>query len=122
MRLALLFLAGLLFAGTSGLRAQPLTVDQFRSELVGVPLCGTPSAGPLAGKTLCTVHNADGTAVLAGSGILIRGLWDTDANRVCRRSANDPLDRRRCVAYERVGENRYRNSDGIEVCVGPCGQ
>ncbi len=32
--------------------AQAMTVDEFRRELVGVPLCGTPETGPLAGKAL----------------------------------------------------------------------
>ena len=49
--------------------AQPMTVDEFRRELVGVPLCGTPETGPLAGKALCTVHLPDGTAILAGAGL-----------------------------------------------------
>ena len=49
--------------------AQAMTVDEFRRELVGVPLCGTPESGPLAGKALCTVHLPDGTAILAGAGL-----------------------------------------------------
>ncbi len=101
--------------------AQTLTVDEFRRELVGLPLCGTPDAGPFAGKLLCTVHLPDGTAILAGSGIpLVRGLWDVEGGRICRRNAHDALDRRRCVDYERVGSGRFRNSDGVEFCIGPC--
>ena len=50
--------------------AQAMTVDEFRRELVGVPLCGTPETGPLAGKALCTVHLPDGTAILAGAGLV----------------------------------------------------
>jgi hypothetical protein len=99
---------------------QQMTADQFRSDLVGFPLCGTPSTGPLAGKPVCTVHQPDGTALVAGPGLHMRGVWDVDGNRICRRSANDPLERRRCVEYEKVGEARYRNSDGVEFCIGPC--
>ena len=40
--------------------------------------------------------------------------------RICRRDALDPPDRRRCVDYARLGNNRYRNSDGVEFCLGPC--
>ncbi len=100
--------------------AQTLTVDEFRRELVGLPLCGTPTVGPLAGKALCTVHLPDGTAVLAGSGLLVRGIWEIDGGRICRRNAHDPPDRRRCVDYERAGPDRFRNSDGVEFCIGPC--
>jgi hypothetical protein len=100
--------------------ADNLTVDEFRRELVGVPLCGTPSVGPLAGKALCTVHLPDGTAILSGSGILVRGVWDVEGGKICRRNAHDAPDRRRCVEYERVGPDRYRNSDGVEFCIGPC--
>jgi hypothetical protein len=103
-----------------GAAAQTLTVDEFRRELVGLPLCGTPTSGPLAGKALCTVHLPDGTAILAGSGIVSRGVWEADGGRICRRNAHDPLERRRCVDYERIGPDRYRNSDGVEVCLGPC--
>jgi hypothetical protein len=100
--------------------AAPLTMEEFERDLVGVPLCGTPASGPLAGKMLCTVHLPDGKVIVAGSGILLRGLWDKDGDKVCRRSADDPLDRRRCVEYEKVAPERYRNSDGVEVCIGPC--
>jgi hypothetical protein len=111
----------LAFATPSLAAAQNLTVDEFRRELVGVPLCGTPSTGPFAGKTLCTVHLADGTAILAGSGTLIRGIWEAADGRICRRNAQDPVDRRRCVDYERISKDHYRNSDGVEFCLGPCG-
>ena len=100
--------------------AEPLTVDEFRRELVGMPLCGTPTTGPLAGKALCTVHLPDGTAILAGAGMIVRGVWEADAGHICRRNARDPVERRRCVDYERVGQDRYRNSDGVEFCIGPC--
>jgi hypothetical protein len=100
--------------------ADPITVDEFRRELVGMPLCGTPTTGPLAGKALCTVHLPDGTAVLAGAGLIVRGVWEVDGGHICRRNAHDPVERRRCVDYERVGKDRYRNSDGVEFCIGPC--
>ena len=100
--------------------AQSLTVDEFRRDLVGLPLCGTPNVGPLAGKALCTVHLPDGTAILSGSGILVRGVWEAEGGKICRRNAHDAADRRRCVEYERVAPNRYRNSDGVDFCIGPC--
>ena len=100
--------------------AQAMTVDEFRRELVGIPLCGTPESGPLAGKSLCTVHLPDGTAILAGAGMIVRGVWEADAGHICRRNARDPVERRRCVDYERIGQDRYRNSDGVEFCIGPC--
>src|SRR5690349_11258115 len=81
---------------------QQMSVDEFRRELVGMPLCGKLSAGELAGKTICTVHLADGAAVVAGSGLLARGFWDTDGKRICRRDALDPPDRRRCLEYARL--------------------
>ena len=97
-----------------------MSVDEFRRELVGLPLCGKLASGDLAGKIICTVHLADGAAVVAGSGMLARGFWDTDGKRICKRDALDPPDRRRCVDYARLGNNRYRNSDGVEFCIGPC--
>src|SRR5262245_10219518 len=100
--------------------AQAMTVDEFRRELVGIPLCGTPETGPLAGKSLCTVHLPDGTAVLAGAGLLVRGVWEGSDGRICRRAAHDTPDKQRCVEYERVAPSRYRNSDGVEFCIGPC--
>ena len=97
-----------------------MSADEFRRELVGMPLCGTPKSGPFAGKLMCTVHLADGAAILAGAGVLARGFWDTDGRRICRRDAVESPDRRRCVEYARLGDNRYRNSDGVEFCIGPC--
>ena len=116
--IGLVLVAAAFFGGAA--RADWMTIDQFREELVGVPLCGTPTSGPFAGKTLCAVHQPDGTVVVAGAGIIIRGIWEADHGRICRRSTNDPMERRRCVDYERVGEGRYSNSDGVEFCLGPC--
>jgi len=114
-----LMLAAMCVAATAA-ASEPVTVDEFRRELVGVPLCGTPDYGPFAGKMLCTVHLPDGTAVVAGQGMLVRGTWEVDGGRICRRNADDPLERRRCIGYEKVGQDRYRNSDGIDLCIGPC--
>jgi hypothetical protein len=100
--------------------AETLTVDEFRRELVGLPLCGTPTTGPLAGKALCTVHLPDGTAILAGSGLLVRGVWDVEDGHICRRNAHEPPERRRCVDYARSDAEHYHNSDGVEFCIGPC--
>ncbi|MBX6424452.1 MAG: hypothetical protein IRZ09_00785 [Variibacter sp.] len=113
-------LAGTALLAGSPLRAAPLTAEEFRREVVGVPLCGTPRSGPFAGKALCTVHLPDGTAVVAGSGVFARGVWEADGGLVCRRGSDDAPERRRCIAYERLGPGRYRNSDGVEVCLGPC--
>jgi hypothetical protein len=99
---------------------QPMSAEDFRRELLGMPLCGAPKTGPLAGKLMCTVHLADGTAVLAGAGVLARGFWDADGRHICRRDALEPPERKRCVDYERLAGNRYRNSDGVEFCIGPC--
>ena len=107
-------------AGTSVAAAETMTAEEFRREMVGVPLCGTPEYGPMAGKMLCTVHLPDGTAVVAGQGMLVRGAWEAEGGRICRRNANDPLERRRCIEYEKTGQDRYRNSDGIDLCIGPC--
>ena len=100
--------------------AQPMTIDEFRRELVGVPLCGTPESGQFAGKMLCTVHLPDGTAILAGAGLVVYGLWEAIGGQVCRRNAHDSTDKRRCVTYERVDRSHFRNSDGVGFCLGPC--
>src|ERR1043166_8439882 len=100
--------------------AQAMTVDEFRRELVGVPLCGTPESGPLAGKALCTVHLPDGTAILAGAGLVVYGLWEADGGKICRRNANDAADKKRCVTYERVDRSHFRNSDGVGLRLGAC--
>jgi hypothetical protein len=105
---------------TGAASAQTLTVDEFRRELVGLPLCGIPQKGALAGKLLCTVHLPDGTAILAGAGVLARGIWEVQDGHICRRNAHDPPERRRCVDYFRVGQDRFRNSDDVEFCIGPC--
>ena len=112
--------AAIVFTTSSEVRVEPLTPDDFKQQLVGVPLCGIPATGPVAGKWLCTVHLPDGTAVAAGSGLLVRGVWEIDGGKVCRRNPNDPMERRRCVEYEKLGDGRYKNSDGVEFCLGPC--
>ena len=73
---------------------------------------------PLTDK--CTVHFADGTATLAGDGIVARILWEVEGNTICRRDIREPADQRRCVSYVRLPNGQYRNSDGVEFCLGPC--
>jgi len=113
-------LPAVILAAGSAAAAEAMTVDEFRRELVGVPLCGTPDYGPFAGKMLCTVHLPDGTAIVAGQGMLVRGTWSVEGGRICRRNAHDPLERQRCIDYEKTGQDHYRNSDGIDLCIGPC--
>jgi hypothetical protein len=97
-----------------------MNVDDFRRELVNLALCGKPTTGPLAGKAMCTVHASDGSATLAGAGFVARGVWDTDGRSICRRDVSEAASERRCVSYERLNNGRYRNSDGVEFCLGPC--
>jgi hypothetical protein len=116
--LALLALAGCGEAAPP--TATAMNVDDFRRELVNLPLCGKPTTGPLAGKAMCTVHASDGSATLAGAGLVARGVWDTDGRTICRRYVREAASQRRCVSYERLSNGRYRNSDGVEFCLGPC--
>ena len=120
MRGGRLLLAGAVLMTTEAALGELLTPDDFKAQLVGVPLCGIPPTGPVAGKWLCTVHLPDGTAIAAGSGLLVRGVWEVDDGKICRRSPDDPMERRRCVEYEKLGDGRYKNSDGVEFCLGPC--
>jgi hypothetical protein len=120
--------AGSVLVGRSGRQpgasatGQPVSADEFRRELVDLPLCGTPATGPLAGKAMCTIHFADGSATLAGSGVMARGYWQFEGDTVCRRDQRDPVEQERCVRYERLADGRYRNSDGVVVCIGPCAE
>jgi hypothetical protein len=97
-----------------------MTADDFYRELVDVPLCGTPTTGEVAGKAMCTIHFTDGTATLAGAGIVARGLWEVAGDTICRRDIRAPAEQRHCVSYGRLPNGRYRNSDGVEFCIGPC--
>ena len=121
-------LAGALVAGRSAREpakppvGQPVSAEDFRRELVDVPLCGTPASGPVAGKAMCTIHFADGSATLAGSGVVAHGFWQFEGDAVCRRDRRDPVDQERCVRYERLAGGRYRNSDGVVICIGPCAE
>ena len=101
---------------------KPVSADDFRRELVDLPLCGTPATGPVAGKAMCTIHFADGNATLAGSGVVARGFWQFEGDAVCRRDQRDPVEQERCVRYERLANGRFRNSDGVVICIGPCAE
>ena len=116
----MMLLSALAGCGDAKPTAQPMSVDDFRRELVNLPLCGTPKTGPLAGKAMCTIHFADGTATLAGDAKVAQGLWDTEGSTICRRDINEGPDQRHCVRYERLSDGHYRNSDGVDFCVGPC--
>jgi hypothetical protein len=122
MAVALPMLAGCWWDAAPPPSGKPMSSDEFRRELLDLPLCGTPATGPVAGKAMCTIHFADGTTVLAGSGVVARGFWQFEGDTVCRRDMRDPVEQERCVRYERLPNGRYRNSDGVVVCVGPCAE
>jgi hypothetical protein len=95
-----------------------LTPEEFYREIVDSDLCGTPNIGPFAGRVVCTGYDSQGTAVLHTEGnVLARGLWRIGDGKVCRRVENDPPERERCLTYERIGANRFRNSDGVELVI-----
>jgi hypothetical protein len=99
---------------------EPMTANDFYRELVDVPLCGTPTTGEVAGKRICTIHFTDGAVTLAGAGIVARGLWEVAGDTICRRDISAAADQRHCVRYGRLPNGHYRNSDGVEFCIGPC--
>jgi hypothetical protein len=99
-----------------------MTSDEFRRDLLDLPLCGTPATGPMAGKAMCTVHLANGGTTLAGSGVVATGFWQFAGDAVCRRDMNASVEQEHCVRYERLPNGRYRNSDGVVFCVGPCAE
>jgi Caspase domain len=120
------YLAGLTTAGPAHVATpsaasfeppRAISVDEFRRELVGRPLCGRANTGPQAGKTMCTVYQSDGTAVITGPGVDARGVWEVDGGRICRQGADV---KRHCLDYVRLGPDRFRNSAGMEFCIGPC--
>jgi hypothetical protein len=99
---------------------KPMSGEDFRRELLDWPLCGTPVSGPVSGKAVCTTHFTDGSLTLAGSGIVARGFWQFEGDAICRRDLREPVEQEHCVRYERLPDGRFRNSDGVVVCLGPC--
>lgn len=99
---------------------KPVTAKEFARELVDLPLCGTPATDAYAGKPMCTVHLADGRLTLAGSGAVIRGFWEFQGDAVCRRDQHETVEQARCVRYQRLPNGHFRNSAGVEACLGPC--
>ena len=96
-------IALLALCGASLAAAEPMSVEEFRSELVGAPLCGAPDSGPYAGKMLCTVHLPDGTAVMAGQGLVVRGTWELDGTQSLPQERAGPA---RAAALHRIREGR----------------
>lgn len=99
---------------------RPVTADEFRRELVGLALCGTAPSGPYKDKTICSVYSADGTVTLSGPQLNARGVWEIVDNKVCRRSADAPREKAVCLSYVRLSAQRFRNTSGMEFCIGPC--
>ncbi len=68
------------------------------------------------------MHLPDGTAILAGAGLVVRGVWERDdRENLPPQRRTIATDKRRCVDLRAaVDRSRYRNSDGVEFCLGPC--
>ena len=89
-----------------------MTVDEFRRELVGVPLCGTPETAPSPARCCapCTCPTAPRSS--PAQALVVYGLWEAVGGQVCRRNAHDPADQRRCVSTS-GSTQPFRNSDGV---------
>ena len=79
IRLALVFVLALILGAASAETApkvapQPMSVADFRRELVGMPLCGTASTGELAGKVLKVLESRVGEGPEAPPGTPTRSF------------------------------------------------
>ncbi len=80
----------------------------------------------IIGKTLMTsrkgmrvrmTYNVDGTVAMKALVMSAFGTWEYKGGGVCMQMNSGPRKGETCVTFEALGDNKYRNSEGMVLTV-----
>lgn len=88
--------------------AEIMSKDQIANEIIGTPLTAS-----LKGMTVHLQYNTDGTVRMKAFIISGGGTWAYSDDGLCMTMTSGPKKGKTCVTFERLGDHKYRNSEGM---------
>ncbi len=105
--------AGLLLVLPAGSAfAAVLTKDQIASQIIDKTL-----NAKRMGLSVKILYKSDGTVTMKFPLLSGAGTWSWDGDGICMMLTSGPRQGKTCVTFEHLGDNRYRNSEGIEFSI-----
>ena len=92
--------------------AEPLTKEQISTNIIGHTL-----HAKRMGLSVKINYNKDGTVRMKFPFMSGAGSWKYKGDGVCMDITSGPKRGLTCVTFESLGDNKYRNSEGIEFTV-----
>ena len=105
---AVVITAAVLTATTQPAAAEIMSKDMISREIIGKTLTGTRK-----GMTVRLQYKTDGTVRMKAFVISGGGTWTYSSDGVCMNMTSGPKKGDTCVTFERLGDNEYRNSEGM---------
>ncbi len=101
-------------AGTVPASAEIMTNHQIAAQLIGKPLTTRRN-----GMSVRLTYLADGTVKMKAFVISAAGTWEYDDSGLCMDMISGPKKGKTCVTFEDLGDNTYRNSQGLILTTTP---
>ncbi len=94
--------------------AANLTKDQISSQIIGKTL-----NAKRMGMRVIIHYNKDGSVSMKAPLFTGTGSWVYQDDGICMDLKTGPRRGKTCVTFEQLGDNKYKNSEGIEFTVSP---
>ena len=117
MRATLSSILGLALLAGASLSAAPAFAQKLSAQEIRQEMLGRTIVTLRFGMKITMRYRPNGTVsakALLGD---IEGTWRAKGDQVCTTFPSGPALGTQCVSFERIGEGRYRNSDGVTFTV-----
>ena len=94
------------------LAAGNLSQEQIAKEIIGKTL-----DAKRMGMSVKILYKADGTVKMKFPIFSGAGTWKYEGDGLCMLITSGPKTGKTCVTFEYLGNNKYRNSEGIEFTI-----
>ena len=109
----LMFSVLLLTALPGGASAKaPMTKERISQEIIGKTLDAKRMGMPVR-----IFYKRDKTVAIKFAIMSGAGTWNYSNNGICMLLNSGPRKGKTCVSFEHIGDNKYRNSEGIVFTV-----
>ncbi|MCF6234414.1 MAG: hypothetical protein L3J36_15125 [Rhodobacteraceae bacterium] len=92
--------------------AESMSKDRIAREIIGKTLTATRK-----GVKVRLQYKVDGTVQMKAFVISGGGTWKYNDDGICMNMTSGPRKGETCVTFEHLGDNRYRNSEGLVLSV-----
>lgn len=97
--------------------ALPATAEIMSKDRIAKEIIGKTLITMRKGMTVRLQYNTDRTLRMKAFVITGKGTWKYSGNGVCMNMTSGPKKGETCVTFEHLGNNKYRNSEGMVLTV-----